>query len=187
MGCLTQCRPASHKPNGCFIPPVSLRAHKQPGISAEAFPAPGCPFAVEGLCRGIFEKTNGEPQIFSNYRQNNFSLFSCFFMYVFVFQKENLIFCKKPLTFSGSTAIISKSSGTTPNPWGCSSLGRALEWHSRGKGFDPPHLHHKPDCFGNLVFSFFRAFSVSAAFHDSYFSECMIRCIKCPQQSFDVI
>ena len=26
---------------------------------------------------------------------------------------------------------------------GCSSLGRALEWHSRGKGFDPPHLHHK--------------------------------------------
>ena len=26
-------------------------------------------------------------------------------------------------------------------PWGCSSTGRALEWHSRGKGFDPPHLH----------------------------------------------
>ena len=25
---------------------------------------------------------------------------------------------------------------------GCSSPGRALEWHSRGKGFDPPHLHH---------------------------------------------
>ena len=22
---------------------------------------------------------------------------------------------------------------------GC--IGRALEWHSRGKGFDPPHLH----------------------------------------------
>ena len=21
--------------------------------------------------------------------------------------------------------------------------GRALEWHSRGKGFDPPHLHQK--------------------------------------------
>ena len=30
-----------------------------------------------------------------------------------------------------------------PLPWGCSSLGRALEWHSRGKGFDPPHLHQK--------------------------------------------
>ena len=27
--------------------------------------------------------------------------------------------------------------------WGCSSPGRALEWHSRGKGFDPPHLHHE--------------------------------------------
>ena len=25
--------------------------------------------------------------------------------------------------------------------WGRSSLGRALEWHSRGKGFDPPRLH----------------------------------------------
>ena len=24
---------------------------------------------------------------------------------------------------------------------GC--IGRALEWHSRGKGFDPPHLHQK--------------------------------------------
>ena len=29
--------------------------------------------------------------------------------------------------------------------WGCSSPGRALEWHSRGKGFDPPHLHQKTD------------------------------------------
>jgi hypothetical protein len=26
--------------------------------------------------------------------------------------------------------------------WGCSSAGRALEWHSRGQGFDSPHLHH---------------------------------------------
>jgi hypothetical protein len=24
---------------------------------------------------------------------------------------------------------------------GCSSAGRALEWHSRGRGFDPPRLH----------------------------------------------
>ena len=24
---------------------------------------------------------------------------------------------------------------------GCSSVGRALEWHSRGQGFDSPHLH----------------------------------------------
>ena len=28
------------------------------------------------------------------------------------------------------------------SPWGCSSLGRALEWHSRGSRFDPDHLHH---------------------------------------------
>ena len=26
--------------------------------------------------------------------------------------------------------------------WGCSSVGRALEWHSRGQGFDSPQLHH---------------------------------------------
>jgi hypothetical protein len=25
--------------------------------------------------------------------------------------------------------------------WGCSSIGRALAWHARGKGFDPPQLH----------------------------------------------
>ena len=37
--------------------------------------------------------------------------------------------------------------------WGCSSLGRALEWHSRGKGFDPPHLHQKrDDSFGYRLF-----------------------------------
>ena len=34
---------------------------------------------------------------------------------------------------------------TVLKTWGCSSPGRALEWHSRGKGFDPPHLHqNKP-------------------------------------------
>ena len=27
--------------------------------------------------------------------------------------------------------------------WGCSSAGRALEWHSRGRQFDPVHLHQK--------------------------------------------
>jgi hypothetical protein len=26
-------------------------------------------------------------------------------------------------------------------PRGCSSVGRALEWHSRGQGFDSPQLH----------------------------------------------
>ena len=29
-----------------------------------------------------------------------------------------------------------------PNPWGHSSVGRALEWHSRGRRFDPDWLHH---------------------------------------------
>ena len=29
-----------------------------------------------------------------------------------------------------------------PCPWGYSSVGRALEWHSRGQGFDSPYLHH---------------------------------------------
>ena len=28
-------------------------------------------------------------------------------------------------------------------PWGCSSVGRALEWHSRGRGFNSLHLHQK--------------------------------------------
>ena len=26
-------------------------------------------------------------------------------------------------------------------PWGCSSVGRALEWHSRGQEFNSPQLH----------------------------------------------
>ena len=80
---------------------ASSRRFPSGRTNSRAFSAPGCPFAAEGLCRGIFEKTNGEPQIFSNCGQNNFSLFSCFFMYVFVFQKENLIFCKKAVDIFG--------------------------------------------------------------------------------------
>jgi hypothetical protein len=37
------------------------------------------------------------------------------------------------------------SGGTRITPhkgWGCSSPGRAPEWHSGGKGFDSPQLHH---------------------------------------------
>ena len=38
---------------------------------------------------------------------------------------------------------IRAAGGTIPGPpWGRSSIGRALEWHSRGKGFDSPQLHH---------------------------------------------
>ena len=29
-----------------------------------------------------------------------------------------------------------------PVAWGRSSAGRALDWQSRGQGFDPPRLHH---------------------------------------------
>jgi putative endonuclease len=34
---------------------------------------------------------------------------------------------------------------TILNLWGCSSVGRALEWHSRGRRFDPDQLHHLKD------------------------------------------
>ena len=33
--------------------------------------------------------------------------------------------------------------GRQVNPWGYSSAGRALEWHSRGQRFDPAYLHQK--------------------------------------------
>lgn len=33
-----------------------------------------------------------------------------------------------------------------PGVWGRSSAGRALQWHCRGQGFDPPRLHHFPLC-----------------------------------------
>ena len=35
------------------------------------------------------------------------------------------------------------SSGTRPNIWGFSSVGRALAWHARGHRFDPGNLHQK--------------------------------------------
>ena len=35
------------------------------------------------------------------------------------------------------------SSPLLPTTWGHSSVGRALEWHSRGQGFDSPCLHHR--------------------------------------------
>ena len=42
-----------------------------------------------------------------------------------------------PLSNADPFAIIGSS------PRGISSAGRALEWHSRGQGFDPPILHQK--------------------------------------------
>lgn len=26
--------------------------------------------------------------------------------------------------------------------WGCSSIGRAFDWQSKGRGFESPQLHH---------------------------------------------
>jgi hypothetical protein len=51
--------------------------------------------------------------------------------------------------FSRRGGIFSRSP-TNPNcglpiwKWGHSSVGRALEWHSRGQRFDPAWLHHHP-------------------------------------------
>ena len=42
---------------------------------------------------------------------------------------------QKQFTNTNQSCIITKQ-------WGCSSVGRALEWHSRGRRFDPDHLHH---------------------------------------------
>ena len=39
--------------------------------------------------------------------------------------------------------------------WGRSSAGRALQWHCRGQGFDPPRLHHfmqSTDAFDHVRF-----------------------------------
>ena len=43
---------------------------------------------------------------------------------------------QKQFTNTDESCIITKQ-------WGCSSVGRALEWHSRGRRFDPDHLHQK--------------------------------------------
>ena len=48
------------------------------------------------------------------------------------------IHCRKVVAFCSATCY------NMPCPWGYSSVGRALEWHSRGQGFDSPYLHHLP-------------------------------------------
>ena len=58
----------------------------------------------------------------------------------------------------------------SPNLEGCvtPSLGRALEWHSRGQRFDPAYLHHRS--LENHWFS--RLFAVLRYFHFArYFSD----------------
>ena len=40
--------------------------------------------------------------------------------------------------------IVRRGRSKAAPRWGHSSVGRALEWHSRGRGFDSPWLHHHP-------------------------------------------
>ena len=47
-------------------------------------------------------------------------------------------------------------------PWGHSSVGRALEWHSRGRGFDSPWLHHSSG--GGIRDEYLRAVTPSLTF-----------------------
>ena len=51
--------------------------------------------------------------------------------------------------------------------WGCSSLGRALEWHSRGSRFDPDHLHQEKSTTSVVLFCFVRQTVFSAGLLDS--------------------
>ena len=52
-----------------------------------------------------------------------------------VLPARNSATCAKVVTFCSATCY------NMPCPWGYSSVGRALEWHSRGQGFDSPYLH----------------------------------------------
>ena len=49
------------------------------------------------------------------------------------------IFATKLLLFDVQTIITSL---VYRGQWGRSSVGRALEWHSRGRQFDPDRLHN---------------------------------------------
>ena len=53
-----------------------------------------------------------------------------------VLPARNSATCAKVVAFCSATCY------NMPCPWGYSSVGRALEWHSRGQGFDSPYLHH---------------------------------------------
>ena len=55
-----------------------------------------------------------------------------------VLPARNSATCAKVVAFCSATCY------NMPCPWGYSSVGRALEWHSRGQGFDSPYLHHLP-------------------------------------------
>ena len=50
--------------------------------------------------------------------------------------------------------------------WGCSSVGRAPEWHSGGRQFDSDQLHNKLIClFRKRWINIFSLIIVKAIFH----------------------
>ena len=52
--------------------------------------------------------------------------------------------CRTSFSFPDFPVDISPRPGqvVVPKAWGCSSVGRALEWHSRGRQFNSVQLHH---------------------------------------------
>ena len=52
------------------------------------------------------------------------------------------------MTADGLLAIPARPFPTRADGWGHSSVGRALEWHSRGRRFDSAWLHHSPSLDG---------------------------------------
>ena len=65
-----------------------------------------------------------------------------------VLPARNSATCAKVVAFCSATCY------NMPCPWGYSSVGRALEWHSRGQGFDSPYLHRSglfSFCLGQMV------------------------------------
>jgi hypothetical protein len=53
--------------------------------------------------------------------------------------------CDDPLTQAGKPLCFCRSEGRCDGRrrtiWGCSSVGRALAWHARGRRFEPDQLH----------------------------------------------
>src|SRR5690606_29932294 len=61
--------------------------------------------------------------------------------------------CRSPYLPAATAGFVQAAGAATATGWpdpadalrGHSSVGRALEWHSRGRGFDSPWLHQSPD------------------------------------------
>ena len=46
-----------------------------------------------------------------------------------------------PIPVPSRHGTESRSPATIALPWGCSSIGRAFDWQSKGRGFESPQLH----------------------------------------------